>query len=405
MPLITKANWKQFAATIAAPSEPEEYCMEAVNRLMDRMDNHVVRVKGVKPQFRGINKVSVINFTSVKGEQFYRDAMERFKRRKAKAENRAETDNSYNPRTEILVALLQFRIAAESNPDRVEHIVKAMYESVMQHGQAAVAAFNFKISISKCLKMLMEEPYNVPRDKISVIWGGSKTALTAKKQAKKALTENEDLLAALEAEGITLDTLNLGDDSVTLDEEIKFDEKVRLGTQSRQQRQEEIDKFQRGESLFCFYTFKSGGVGLSLHHTDEYTKFKCRRKESGYVYAEDIPQVPTRQRILFCAPTYSAIELVQGLGRCPRLTSLSDTPQLLIFFADTIEERVAAITNMKLRCLTKIIRMREDWNDIVTGDNKEYSRHESETTKLIEQSNQSEEDEGLITGESESDEE
>ena len=59
------------------------------------------------------------------------------------------------------------------------------------------------------------------------------------------------------------------------------------------------------------------------------------------------------------------MELVQGLGRCPRLTSLSNTPQVILFFRGTIEERVAAIVSMKLQCLTKVVRSREDWQDII----------------------------------------
>lgn len=365
---------------MAAPSEPEEYCQEAINRLMDRMDKYVERVKGIKPQFRALNSVQTISFSTVEGRKFYEDAFEKFKRRKAKAEAGDRT-GAYNARTEILVALLQFRIGAESNPDRIAYITNAMYDAVMNHKQAAVAAFNFRISISKCIDRLMKPPYNVPREKISVIWGGSKVNTSAKKQAKKKILGNDDLLAKLEEAGISLDDISLGED-VELQEEIHFAEGTGLSSQSREQRQEEIDRFQRGESLFCFFSFKAGGVGLSLHHTDETVTPKCRRKESGYVYEADIPAVPTRPRILFCAPTYSAIELVQGLGRCPRLTSLSNTSQLLIFFEGTIEERVAAITNMKLRCLSKVVRMREDWNDIVSGMDEDYDKH-VESTKQI----------------------
>lgn len=377
--LITKNNWKQYASAIAAPSEPEDYCQEAVNRLMGSIDNHVVRVRGVKPQFHARNAVQVIDFLTPEGRKFYDESVQRFERRKAKA--REKESAGYSERAEMLVALLQFRIGAESNPDRAKYIVDGMYDAVTNHNQAAVAAFNFRISISKCIDMLMKPPYNVPRSKISVIWGGSKVNTSAKKQAKKSILANEDLLAALGAEGISLEDLSLGED-VELFDEVKFDSGLGLGSQSRQQRQDEIDRFQSGESLYCFFSFKAGGVGLSLHHTDERVNFKCRRKPSGYVYEEDIPKVPTRSRILFCAPTYSAIELVQGLGRCPRLTSLSDTSQLLVFFAGTIEERVSAIVNCKLRCLSKVIRMREDWNDIVSGVGDEYEKH-IEATKQI----------------------
>lgn len=401
--LINNNNWKQFSTTIAAPSGPEDYCQEAVNRLMDSMEQHVVRVRGVKPQFHAHNQVQVIEFSTREGRKFYDESVERFEKRKAKAQAK-EASTGRSARAEMLVALLQFRIGAESNPDRIKYIVDGMYDSVMNHKQAAVAAFNFKISMSKCARMLLDPPYNVPRDKISMIWGGSKGQLSKKKQTKKSILGNESLLEAMEAAGISLEDISLGDD-VELFDEVKFEDGLRMGSQSRQARQDEIDRFQSGESRFCFFSFKSGGVGLSLHHTDERSPFKCRRKASGYVYEEDIPLVTTRPRILFCAPTYSAIELVQGLGRCPRLTSLSDTPQLLVFFAGTIEERVAAITNLKLRCLSKVIRMREDWNDIVSGVGDEYRKHEESTSKLIADSNETDNEDELLNGGSDSDEE
>ena len=66
-------------------------------------------------------------------------------------------------------------------------------------------------------------------------------------------------------------------------------------------------------------------------------------------------------------PTYSAIELVQGLGRCPRLTSLSDTPQELVYYRGTVEESVARIVAQKLRCLSRVVRMKESWEDVIVG--------------------------------------
>src|SRR6185369_16354832 len=115
-----------------------------------------------------------------------------------------------------------------------------------------------------------------------------------------------------------------------------------LGPQDYVKRQVEIDRFQAGSSDYCLFNFKSGGVGLSLHHSDELTTIKVRRKpHSGYAYVEDIPSIPTKPRLTYLTPTFSAIELVQGLGRAARITSLSDTRQILLFYKHTIEEKVA----------------------------------------------------------------
>jgi hypothetical protein len=148
---------------------------------------------------------------------------------------------------------------------------------------------------------------------------------------------------------------------------VDLPEHLRLGAQSQEERQREIDRFQSGRTFFCLYTFKAGGVGLSLHHTDEFVKEKVRHKESGYAVEEDIPNIPVRPRWNFVTPTYSAIELVQGLGRCPRLTSLSNTHQELVFYRNTVEEDVARIVAQKLRCLKKVVRMREKWEDVIVG--------------------------------------
>ncbi|NBQ70823.1 MAG: hypothetical protein EBU46_19130, partial [Nitrosomonadaceae bacterium] len=118
---------------------------------------------------------------------------------------------------------------------------------------------------------------------------------------------------------------------------------MKLGTQSVKARQQEIDAFQSGKTKVCVFTFKAGGVGLSLHHHDD----TCKQRES------------------VIAPCYSAIELVQGLGRAPRLTSLSETVQTMLYYKGTIEEHVADKVSQKLRCLKEVVRQRESWEDVI----------------------------------------
>jgi hypothetical protein len=129
---------------------------------------------------------------------------------------------------------------------------------------------------------------------------------------------------------------------------------------------------------------RAGGVGLSLHHTDAMLPVsqRARRKESGYVYEEDIPKISTRPRKLYSAPNYSAIDMVQVLGRCPRITSLSDTEQILLFFRGTIEEDVEAICNNKLRCLSKVVRNPNDsWEQLLTEDRSKIERYKQQAAQ------------------------
>lgn len=364
---LTNENWPSYAAAICGKgSKPDEYNEAAVERLMKDLDDYVVRVKGVRPQFDAINSVCMIDFKTKEERDYYNDSWNRYLKEKARLEAQALAEGKA-PKAMgmmILVQFLKFRMAAEYC--RRYHLAKAMWESV-QAGNAAVCALNFKSTIISIVKILVND-YNIPRDKISLIWGGGQTALTKKQKNKqKILAVSEQL----EAMGLSADEMLKDMDLDEVEDRIieDLDPSLRLGPQSLLERQTEIDKFQSGKSLFCLYTFRAGGVGLSLHHSDESLPVdkRCRRKESGYVYEEDIPKIPIRPRNTFVAPTYSAIELVQGLGRAPRLTSLSNTPQTLIFYRGTIEQDVAAIVSMKLRCLSKVVRMRESWEDVIIG--------------------------------------
>lgn len=377
--LITDKTWSLFARKIASPADPTDYNQEAVDRLMDRMEKHVVRVTGVRPQFHARNVCQLIRFQSQADADYYHSAWDRYMLEKAKIEGQ-EGLSAAQSRMMILVQFLKFRQAAELI--RAPYLAKAMWESVVKDNKAAVCAANFRQTITRTCQILMND-YNIPRDKISLIWGGSQVSQTKRGKLKQKIQSVEGLEALLKANGIDLASINLGED-VEVKEEVHFDPALRMGSQNREARQHEIDQFQRGESLYCFFTFKAGGVGLSLHHTDELLEFKCRRKESGYIVEEDIPLVSTRPRRVFLAPTYSAIELVQGLGRCPRLTSMSDTEQTLLFFYGTIEERVKAITDMKLRCLGRVVRMRDHWEDIaIRKDVEQFVKEIEDKTPSI----------------------
>lgn len=390
--VLTNENWPTYAAQIAAPANPNDRNEAAIERLMKDLDDWVVRVKGVRPQFDAINGVKRIPFQSKEARQFYEKAWDRFLEKKKKAEEEVASG-----RAMILVWLQQFSMAAELC--RAEVIADEMYKAVTERRKAACAAVKWKGTIIAVVQFLNSK-YGVPRDNISLIWGGGQTQLTKKQKAKVKIQEMAEKLkdAGLDAEELLEDT---GLDEVEDRQLLNLPEHLQLGEQSLDQRQREIDRFQSGKSLYCLYTFKAGGVGLSLHHTDELTidwdrlavgfnewfvkiqslpekqrplPGKARRKESGYAVEEDIPFVPVRPRENFVAPTYSPIELVQGLGRLPRLTSLSDTVQTLLFYIGTIEDSIAEIVSQGLRCLSKVVRQREKWMDVaITGRGHEIA--------------------------------
>lgn len=357
-------NWATYSSSIAYPSLPTEHVEAAVDRFTKDMDNYIVRVRGVRPQFDAKNRIEKIRFETKEERIYYEEAYNRYQQEKAKLEaaGLGTGTGDGGSRFALLVQFLKFRMAAEYC--RRYQLAKRMFDAV-QGGKASVAALNFKQTIIAVTRILVED-YKVPRDKISLIWGGGQTGLTKKQKLKAKIKEKAD---ALKAAGEDVDQLLADLELDEVEDRLIEDlpKELRLGPQSKEERQHEIDRFQSGRSEYCLYSFRAGGVGLSLHHTDELTKYKCKRQKNGYAILEDIANVPVRPRINFVAPTYSAIELVQGLGRCPRLTSLSDTEQILLFYAGTVEDDVAAVVSQKLRCLSRVVRQKESWQAMVVG--------------------------------------
>jgi hypothetical protein len=362
---LNNSTWTIFAKNISAPAKPHEYAPEAVRRFREVMEPFIVEMKGVRPQFHAINKVKMIPFTTTEGKIFYQKAEDTMiaKLNKIKSSDSIEEGKKY---LHQLSAIIAYRIAAESNPDMISYMCENAYNDVAVENKAAVFGVCFTDTIIASIKYLVYKK-NVPRSLISIIWGGATKQPTDKQKAKAIIEVDPEIQKVLKEMGMTIEDLGLEDTKAQLNKEILPDE-LRLGPQTRKERQREIDRFQTGKTLFCFYTFRAGGTGLSLHHTDEWTVEKCRRKESGYAYEEDIPKIPTRQRKTYVTPTWSPPELVQGVCRAPRLTSLSDTEQELVFFQGTIQEQVAHKVSMGLASLGQMVRQKESWIGFAVGD-------------------------------------
>lgn len=368
---LTNENWPTYASQIAGTAKDvEEYNEAAVERLIKDLEPYIIRVKGVRPQFDAVNSIEMIKFETKEERIYYEEAYERYLKEKAKLDALKESGDGETG-IQMLVAFLKFRMAAEFC--RKNYLAKRMFKTVTEDGKAAVCALNFKGTIIEIVKILVEQ-YNIPRNQISLIWGGGQTQLNSKQKAKaKIQAQAEKLVAAGMSMDEVLETLDLDEveDRILQD----LPEHLKLGAQSKEERQKEIDRFQSGKAKYCLFTMRAGGVGLSLHHTDEQSPVKVKHQKNGYAVIEDIPRVPILPRRLFAAPTYSAIEIVQALGRCPRLTSLSDTEQFLVFYTGTIEDDVATIVSKKLRCLSKVVKAREKWQDVVMTGRHKVSTH------------------------------
>lgn len=101
-----------------------------------------------------------------------------------------------------------------------------------------------------------------------------------------------------------------------------------VGDQKEEVRETERLFFQRNESRICLCTFGAGGLGLDLHDLNG------------------------RPRISILNPTWSAVQMVQALGRIHRAGSLSPAVQKLIYAAGTVEEDVAKRVEASLNNLS-----------------------------------------------------
>lgn len=388
--IVDRYAWPSWARMVASPADPIEHNEAAIERLMQEIHPYIVDVKGLRSQFNAHNSVSIIDFATLEEKKEYDTAWDRYCAEKAKIEG-TQGENEGQSRFAILAQFTKFRQAAEAI--RAEHIADFLHDSWTKHLNAGVAACCFKTTISKVVGYLINK-HGYNRNDISLIWGG----IAKKRKVKK---KKSDIMSASQLasftniatmSGMTPEEVAELIDAVeeTVEEKINqdIDPLLRLGAQSREARQSEIDRFQAGKTKFCIFTFKSGGVGLSLHHSDELTKYKVKRKESGYYVEEDIPNcTEVRPRRTILTPTYSAIELVQGLGRCPRITSMSDTSQVIVFYRGTIEERVALTVSQKLKCLKKVVRQKESWESIILDQNGRTTESLPDLPRLLDNNN------------------
>ncbi len=85
---------------------------------------------------------------------------------------------------------------------------------------------------------------------------------------------------------------------------------------------------------------------------------------------------------------------MQGVGRVPRLTSLSETIQNVYCYAGTVEVDMGQIYSKKLRCLGVVVKMKEDWSDIIFSGAKRSEKLNEVLENTVEPN---EDDTGLVS--------
>lgn len=343
---ITNETWAAWASSIATDHDPLLHSPAAMERFMKVMSPYITNVKAPHGKYKAKNSCQLIHFRNADERAMYQKALDDMI---AKYE-RLQKDMPADAKFQEFLIQGEFRRRAE--------LIRAplfaeLAMGVVDKGFAAVVACCNRPTIARFVRTLSSK--GISRDQISLIWGGNDlfaknkrlddaTIATLVYQLAKGQEVSKKLMRQLYAQ--------VSESEAQKEEaNTEYAEDLRLGSQTREERQKEIDRFQSGKSLFCAFTFAAGGVGLSLHHTDKNRKGK---------------DVSLRPRRTFLTPTYSAQEFVQGLGRAHRsVFSLSDTEQTVMFYEGTIEEHVMARVSLKLKCLTKVVQAKESWNDAV----------------------------------------
>lgn len=220
----------------------------------------------------------------------------------------------------VVMAMFQIlRNAAEFLS--VEIFVDRIKKSI-EAGHAPVVGLCYQSSLRQLGKRL-DELGIVPRDKLSVIWGGKRDIklsevyddmefvnvvskgdeMTAKELSKVRLTREYMIQRC---------RMNLTtEENEERNAELR---RLRLYKQNETERQQNMDDFQEGRTWACLFTLASGGTGIDLDHQDTRAK----------------------QRDVFITTCYYAEEFIQAMGRCKRGATLTDVRQEIIVLAGTI---------------------------------------------------------------------
>lgn len=341
--LVTPENWNHIAREIADPSDPTEHCTAAIKRFVDVFEDRIVRISNIRPKHKSINSVLKIDFPNQALRDEYYKAVESFEKKSAKI----SADDTLSESQKYFAVLAEYTIFRKAAENCRREFLAEWIVNTWSEGFAPGVGFSFKQTGSSVCRLLIDH-YKWNRSDISIIWGGATEALNTKKKIARKLRDKTDMLKLLAEADISLeDDLGIYLDELQekTAEQLEFERVNRLLSQKPAEREQERMMFQMQQSKVAMFSYKSGGVGLSLHHEPMYDMARPRKG--------------------MFTPVYSEKELVQALGRFPRITSASDTEQTMCYYANTIEEQVAAKVIKKLKCLKEAIRGHESWEDLI----------------------------------------
>jgi len=314
-------DWqKEYAYLIC--EEPTKSNNAAMKRLREAIDPYVFEIENVKWPARARNRSLVVDFKSSadreKYDNFYKAYLEMLEKM-----HREENDSPFQQ----WIAINVFRKGVEpmrnaAAADRIQHNLSRKV--------ATAVGVNYKCTVTDLVFQL--EQHGIHRNQISIIWGGGEDYDAHNTFDEKTLNKYvEDLRNGVPVSKSTLDrmkkTIAFREDMVKSGESEaerfkRYDDLRKLGmtgSQSHEQRWQEIRRFQTGVTKICIFTLASGGVGLSLD--------------------QNKPDLWPRE--LIAGLCLSGPDFKQVLGRLVRRGTMPGyVDQYMMFMRDTVEDKV-----------------------------------------------------------------
>jgi hypothetical protein len=399
---LSRETFPEFARTLTLGADPRSANAAALERWGAAIGERFIKPPGDPQKVKALNKVKLFEITDPVNQNMLKNAMKNY------LEALERTGRSIDPQGQVMVAFMVMARAAElATVDT--WVADAIHAH--QNGYAPVIAIRFVETLKELVMKLCESDYfkskGITKDKISLIWGGnreikleellpeSKAAEIAAKMGMWIL-DNPDEARKPKAEdiGITKEEFRSFHKGIKYTSERIFREmtkdafaqrneklrEMKLHNQNQKERHENVQAFLNGETEFCIYTLSSGGTGISLDHR--------------YVH--------TRPRYVMSTMTYWAEEFAQALGRCVRITTLTDTQQSIYVPEGTIlSDHMAPKLAQKLKSVDAIGSSNVD----LAGELEKALRNKATAIKLTAEDLAASESSGVVEVEEEEDEE
>jgi hypothetical protein len=399
---VSRETFPEFARTLTLGADPRQANAAALERWGAAIGDRFVKPPGDPQKVKALNKVKLFEITDEANKNMLKNAMKNY------LEALERTGRSIDPQGQVMVAFMVMARAAElATVDT--WVADAIHAH--QNGYAPVIAIRFVETLKELVMKLCESEYfkskNLTKQKISLIWGGNREikpeellpeTRAAEIAAKMGMwiLDNPDEARKPKAEdiGITKEEFRSFHKGIKYTSERIFREmtkdafaarneklrEMKLHNQNQKERHENVQDFLNGATEFCIYTLSSGGTGISLDHR----------------YAH------TRPRDVMSTMTYWAEEFAQALGRCVRITTLTDTRQSIYVPEGTIlSDHMAPKLARKLKSVDAIGSSNVD----LAGELEKALRDKATVIKLTAEDLAASESSGVVEVEEEDDDE